>query len=89
MGRFEVCSISSQAVVLFHCLQVDQHSGTTPKRRDIRVPSLASIEEMRTLALENLKEEKNIENRSKLGHNEMKVSQQAASLNRAPFADVN
>ncbi|KAG8649247.1 kinesin-like protein KIN-5B [Manihot esculenta] len=69
--------------------KVDQHSGTTPKRRDIRVPSLASIEEMRTLALENLKEEKNIENRSKLGHNEMKVSQQAASLNRAPFADVN
>ncbi|KAF2288733.1 hypothetical protein GH714_011824 [Hevea brasiliensis] len=37
---------------------VDQHSGATPRRRDIPVPSLASIEEMRTPALENLKEEK-------------------------------
>ncbi|KAJ9180760.1 hypothetical protein P3X46_008969 [Hevea brasiliensis] len=67
---------------------VDQHSGATPRRRDIPVPSLASIEEMRTPALENLKEEKNIENGSKWGHNEIKVSLQAQP-NRAPFADVN
>ncbi|MBA0746972.1 hypothetical protein Gogos_009443 [Gossypium gossypioides] len=71
---------------------VDNH--TIPKKRDIFVPSLASIEEMRTSAFEDIeKEENNLENnnRSKWGYNEGKIQQQITSLspNRTPFADVN
>ncbi|PPS00356.1 hypothetical protein GOBAR_AA20313 [Gossypium barbadense] len=71
---------------------VDNH--TIPKKRDIVVPSLASIEEMRTSAFEDIeKEENNSENnnRSKWGYNEGKIQQQITSLspNRTPFADVN
>ncbi|MBA0809648.1 hypothetical protein Gohar_025284, partial [Gossypium harknessii] len=71
---------------------VDNH--TIPKKRDIVVPSLASIEEMRTSAFEDIeKEENNLENnnRSKWGYNEGKIQQQITSLspNRTPFADVN
>ncbi|KAH1039432.1 hypothetical protein J1N35_041175 [Gossypium stocksii] len=70
---------------------VDNH--TKPNMRDIVVPSLASIEEMRTSAFEDIeKEENNLENnRSKWGYNEGKIQQQITSLspNRAPFADVN
>ncbi|KAG8500871.1 hypothetical protein CXB51_002909 [Gossypium anomalum] len=71
---------------------VDNH--TKPKKRDIVVPSLASIEEMRTSTFEDIeKEENNLENnnRSKWGYNEGKIQQQITSLspNRTPFADVN
>ncbi|KHG11578.1 kinesin-related protein [Gossypium arboreum] len=71
---------------------VDNH--TKPKKRDIVVPSLASIEEMRTSAFEDIeKEGNNLENnnRSKWGYNEGKIQQQITSLspNRTPFADVN
>ncbi|XP_040947146.1 kinesin-like protein KIN-5B isoform X2 [Gossypium hirsutum] len=71
---------------------VDNHP--IPKKRDIVVPSLASIEEMRTSAFEDIeKEENNSENnnRSKWGYNEGKIQQQITSLspNRTPFADVN
>lgn len=71
--------------------QVDQHSSTTPKKRLITVPSLASIEEMRTaMAFENLEEGNIVDHRSKLGHNESKnMPIVAASPNRTPFADVN
>ncbi|KAB2087362.1 hypothetical protein ES319_A04G098700v1 [Gossypium barbadense] len=61
---------------------VDNH--TKPKKRDIVVPSLASIEEMRTSAFEDIeKEGNNLENnnRSKWGYNEGKI--------QTPFADVN
>ncbi|XP_044495874.1 kinesin-like protein KIN-5B [Mangifera indica] len=70
---------------------VDQHSSTTPKKRLITVPSLASIEEMRTaMAFENLEEGNIVDHRSKLGHNESKnMPIVAASPNRTPFADVN
>ncbi|KAL9429121.1 hypothetical protein AB3S75_031015 [Citrus x aurantiifolia] len=72
---------------------VDQHTSTTPKKRAITVPSLASIEEMRTPAFENLQVENISEdNRSKLGHHESKIPQllhMAASPNRTPFSDVN
>ncbi|XP_031273396.1 kinesin-like protein KIN-5B [Pistacia vera] len=70
---------------------VDQHSSTTPEKRVITVPSLASIEEMRTAAaFENLKEENIVDYKSKLGQNESKNSHMAvASPNRTPFADVN
>ncbi|KAL5740666.1 hypothetical protein ACOSP7_029548 [Xanthoceras sorbifolium] len=65
---------------------VDHHTSSTPKKRIIPVPSLASIEEMRTPSFENLIG-------SKLGHPETKIQQQllhmTASLNRTPFADVN
>ena len=60
--------------------QIDQHIGATPpRRRVILVPSLASIEEMRTPAFESLKEENNVE----------KILLQEFPLNRAPFAEVN
>ncbi|XVF08039.1 hypothetical protein REPUB_Repub06bG0191100 [Reevesia pubescens] len=67
---------------------VDHHTNTTPKKRDIVMPSLASIEEMRTPSFE---EENNSENRSKWGNNESKIQEQIAgfSPNRTPFADVN
>ncbi|KAK9291095.1 hypothetical protein L1049_009282 [Liquidambar formosana] len=73
---------------------VDQHTSTTPKKRIIAAPSLASIEEMRTPAFENLTENISIENGSKWGHNESKIQQQqlfvaASPTNRTPFADVN
>ncbi|OMO97122.1 ATP binding microtubule motor family protein [Corchorus olitorius] len=73
---------------------VDHHTDTTPKKRDIVVPSVASIEDMRTPSFENLKEEENNSvNRSKLGFSEGKTQQQVASIafspNRTPFADVN
>ncbi|EEF29376.1 kinesin-like protein KIN-5B [Ricinus communis] len=70
---------------------VDQQTCETLQRRVISVPSLASIEEMRIGAYENLKEDnKNLENRSKWGQNESKtLLQAAASPNRPPFADVN
>ncbi|XVE76319.1 hypothetical protein DITRI_Ditri12bG0162400 [Diplodiscus trichospermus] len=65
---------------------VDHHTCTTPKKRDIVVPSLASIEEMRTPSFGYVKEdENNSENRSKWGNNESKIQQQI----RTPFADVN
>ncbi|XP_021289171.1 kinesin-like protein KIN-5B [Herrania umbratica] len=73
---------------------VDHHTNSTPKKRDIVVPSLASIEEMRTPSWENLKEEENnSEKRSKWGNSDSKTHQQIAreafSPNRTPFADVN
>ncbi|KDP35584.1 hypothetical protein JCGZ_09022 [Jatropha curcas] len=72
---------------------VDQNSGSTPKRRVIPVPSLASIEEMRTPSYENLEDEKknSVNKSSKWGHTESKIPllQVAASPNRAPFADLN
>ncbi|KAJ6331692.1 hypothetical protein OIU76_010140 [Salix suchowensis] len=71
---------------------VDQNSGTTPKRRAIAAaPSLASIEERRTVvALESLKELGNLEKGAKWGHAESKIPKHhATSFNRAPFTDVN
>lgn len=71
---------------------VDQNSGTTPKRRVIAaIPSLASIEERRTVvALESPKEHGNLEKRAKWSPAESKIPRHhAASFNRAPFTDVN
>ncbi|KAJ8899958.1 hypothetical protein K2173_019663 [Erythroxylum novogranatense] len=68
---------------------VDQHTGTTPKRRIITVPSLEAIEEMRTPLRNNLQ---SLENRHELDHSGSKIPRQlfqAASPNRAPFARVN
>ncbi|XVE61822.1 hypothetical protein DITRI_Ditri06bG0070100 [Diplodiscus trichospermus] len=80
------------------CLVKDylvHHSNTRPKKRDIVVPSLASIEEMRTPSIDDIKEEENKSgnNRSKWDNSESKTQQQvgfmAFSPNRTPFADVN
>lgn len=71
---------------------VDQNSGTTPKRRVIAaIPSLASIEERRTVvASESAKEHGNLEKRAKWSPAESKIPRHhAASFNRAPFTDVN
>ncbi|XP_028067149.1 kinesin-like protein KIN-5B isoform X2 [Camellia sinensis] len=70
---------------------VDQHTGTTPKLKIIAVPSLASIEEMRTPAVGDLMANFT---RPNLGCTESKIQQQqgqcvGASPNRTPFADVN
>ncbi|KAJ6407911.1 hypothetical protein OIU84_011257 [Salix udensis] len=72
---------------------VDQNSGKTPKRRAIAAaPSLASIEERRTVvvALESLKEHGSLEKGAKWSHAESKIPKHhATSFNRAPFTDVN
>lgn len=71
---------------------VDQNSGTTPKRRVIAaIPSLASIEERRTVvALESPKEHGNSEKRAKWSPAETKIPKHhATSFNRAPFTNVN
>ncbi|XP_011019903.1 PREDICTED: 125 kDa kinesin-related protein [Populus euphratica] len=71
---------------------VDQNSGTAPKRRVIAaIPSLASIEERRTVvALASPKEHGNLEKRAKWSPAESKIPKHhAASFNRAPFTDVN
>ncbi|GAV62678.1 LOW QUALITY PROTEIN: Kinesin domain-containing protein/DAP_epimerase domain-containing protein [Cephalotus follicularis] len=68
---------------------VDQHTDATPKKRIIAVPSIASIEEMRTPDFDNLKE-KSLEHISKWGQS--KIQQQflhALLPDRLPFADVN
>ncbi|CAK9320007.1 unnamed protein product [Citrullus colocynthis] len=70
---------------------VDQHSNSTPKKRVIAVPSLASIEEMRTPA-HHLKEGISTENKLKWGlMTEGKVQDGAVLLlpSRAPFTNVN
>ncbi|KGN54222.1 kinesin-like protein KIN-5B [Cucumis sativus] len=68
---------------------VDQHSDSTPKKRAIAVPSLASIEEMRT-PVHYLKEGISTENKLKWGLIEGKVQNGAASIpSRAPFTNVN
>ncbi|XAR68983.1 Plus-end-directed kinesin ATPase [Bertholletia excelsa] len=63
---------------------VDQRTSTTPKRKVIAVPSLESIEEMRTPPIGDLVANFSIE---------CKIQQQrpcfGASPNRTPFADVN
>lgn len=71
---------------------VDLHKDTTPTKRVISVPSLASIDKMRTPIFENLKEENRSINRSKWFQNEAKMQQvlnTAASPHRTPFSDVN
>ncbi|XP_052172613.1 kinesin-like protein KIN-5B [Diospyros lotus] len=71
---------------------VDQH--TTPKMKVIAVPSLESIEEMRTPAIEDLMGKFAPENRPNLAGTESKIQLQhrpfvGVSPNRTPFADVN
>ncbi|KAG7643433.1 Kinesin motor domain [Arabidopsis suecica] len=64
--------------------QVDQHKNETPKKQSINVPSLDSIEEMRTLFSQNTLSEDHtsLEKRStKQGLNE--------ANNRTPFLEVN
>ncbi|KAK8561819.1 hypothetical protein V6N12_048878 [Hibiscus sabdariffa] len=70
---------------------VDHH--TKPVKRDIVVPSSASIEGMRTSVFEDVEGEENrLENyRTKWGNNESKIQQHVTgfSPNRTPFTDVN
>lgn len=70
--------------------QVDEN--TTPKKRAIAIPSLASIEEMRTPAFNDLTENMITDNTSKWAPTDGKIQQQqhvAASPNRTPFGSVN
>ncbi|KAI9085849.1 hypothetical protein K1719_032263 [Acacia pycnantha] len=87
-------SISSIQTQAEQCLEndylVDEHTGLTPKKRVIAVPSHASIEEMRTQITEEL--ENSAEKRSKwmMIQAESKIPRlTVASPNRTPFADVN
>ncbi|XP_031102358.1 kinesin-like protein KIN-5B [Ipomoea triloba] len=72
------------------CLQnvckADQNADRTPKKREIRIPSIASIEEMATPISEI-----NLENRSKQSGANGKIQQdlKGASPNRTPFTNVN
>lgn len=77
-------SIYITGEVLQYNDQVDQRKNETPKKQVINVPSLASIEEMRTLFSRNTLSEDNtsVEKRStKLGQDE--------ANNRTPFLEVN
>lgn len=71
-----------------HCLKKDYliDQQTTPQKRIITIPSLDSIEEMRTQVSE-------LEKRPKLCKNDTKINEQqqvlGSSPNRAPFAQVN
>lgn len=69
----------------------NNHTSSTPKKRVIVVPSLASIEEMRTPAYEIYKEDNTAENTLKLTLTESKIPHLAVSsiLQRTPFADLN
>ncbi|KAK2401352.1 kinesin protein KIN-5D [Trifolium repens] len=62
---------------------VDKHTSSTSHKKVISVPSLASIEEMRT----NIREDNFIEKRLKWIEVEGKI--QRLAENRTPFADVN
>ncbi|XP_054817526.1 kinesin-like protein KIN-5B [Prosopis cineraria] len=84
-------SISSIQTRAEKCLEkdylVDEHSGLTPKKRIIAVPSHASIEEMRTQVTE---EDNASEKRSKWIQADSKIPHlTVASPNRTPFANVN
>lgn len=70
---------------------MDEHSSTTPKKRVMVVPSLASIEEMREHAFDIDKEDNSSENRLKWTPTESKIPHSTVSpiLQRTPFADVN
>lgn len=76
------------------CLTEDYlvDENTTPKKRAIAIPSLASIEEMRTPAFNDLTENMITDNTSKWAPTDGKIQQQqhvAASPNRTPFGSVN
>ncbi|KAI3826224.1 hypothetical protein L1987_00269 [Smallanthus sonchifolius] len=84
----------SQADCLKKDYQVDHDS--TPRKHEIDVPSLTSIEAMRTPSFADLLAATNIvcenrqnflENGSKLKHHHQQVT--SGSPNRSPFADVN
>lgn len=74
----------------FDFKQVDQHTDSTPKKRVIAVPSLASIEELRTPA-HHLKEGISTENKLKWGLLEGKTQDANGAVlpMRAPFTNVN
>ncbi|XP_059462978.1 kinesin-like protein KIN-5B [Corylus avellana] len=87
-----ISNIRSQAEkCLIKDYLVDEHSRTTPKKRVIVVPSLASIEEMREPDFEMDKEANTSENRLKWTPTESKIPHPTVSpiLQRTPFADVN
>ncbi|KAL8125892.1 hypothetical protein AgCh_013261 [Apium graveolens] len=71
-----------------HCLKKDYliDQQTTPQKRVITIPSLDSIEEMRTQVSD-------LVNRPKLCKNDAKINEQqqvlGSSPNRTPFAEVN
>ncbi|GLT89628.1 hypothetical protein SLE2022_076050 [Rubroshorea leprosula] len=69
---------------------VDQHTDTTPKKRVILVPSLESIEELRTPSYENHKADNYSEGRARWDQNGGKIQPlMEFSPNRTPFVDVN
>ncbi|KAB1224008.1 hypothetical protein CJ030_MR2G007944 [Morella rubra] len=70
---------------------VDDHNSTTPKKRAVVVPSLASIEDMRTPAFAIDNENDTSENRLKWAPTESKIPRLAVSpiLQRTPFVHLN
>lgn len=73
--------------------QVDKKMGSTPKKRDIRVPSLASIEDMRTPFYRISKGENEIieirQRPDNMGTKVQELHQEALSPLRTPFAHIN
>lgn len=51
---FFLQSVDYRIVVFFWCKQVDEPSCSTPRKRQIDIPSIESIEELRTPASEQL-----------------------------------
>lgn len=81
-----------KVVLVFIYEQVDEHTGLTPKKRTMAVPSIESIEETRTHITEDENfSNNNSENRSKwMDAAETKIPRlTTASPNRTPFANVN
>ncbi|KAJ7977073.1 Kinesin-like protein [Quillaja saponaria] len=85
----DVSNIQSQSEnCLIKNYLIDRHTGLTPKRSAIAVPSIASIEEMRTFAHENVKEDNSLGNGLR-SQTESKIPSLAVSPIRTPFADMN
>ncbi|XP_031399313.1 kinesin-like protein KIN-5B [Punica granatum] len=72
--------------------QVDEDTGSIPKKRSIQVPNLATIEDMRMSFCESLDGENMIEKKLRsddVGTKTQQLHQEAVSPLRTPFADVN
>ncbi|XP_010529861.1 PREDICTED: kinesin-like protein KIN-5B [Tarenaya hassleriana] len=80
-GISNIRNIAEQSLIKDYL--VDQNKKETPKRRVITVPSLASIEDMRSSFSKNLNEDYNVSEKisTKMG--------QEGGANRTPFLEVN
>ncbi|KAK9154233.1 hypothetical protein Sjap_001713 [Stephania japonica] len=83
-------SQAEQSLTKDYQYQVGHSSNTTPKKKAVVVPTLTSIEELRTPSLNNLVLKMRSSNNWKGGYLEGKVLQrEALSPSRTPFAAIN